>query len=231
MESDTCVSVIASLREEFASRFAGVRTLAADFKLFTGPFEFPVYDAPATCRCRWLSYSAMMNWRRGSTTLLQCPSSATPSRNFPKYIAHVQCVVAMFGCTYRCEQLFFKNKVHTQSLAFAPCSWTPISRTFFCCRAHPSSRTLKYFFMASSTSRLTDLPALQYTYCNNTYYIYNGLHPHFGVFVCHSGPRAAPEGLIWPSLWKGCPPLPYIVLICKKWKRMTLIDDIVFHIK
>ena len=48
VESDTCVSVIASLREEFASRFAGVRPLAADFKLFTGPFEFPVYDAPAT---------------------------------------------------------------------------------------------------------------------------------------------------------------------------------------
>ena len=47
VEPDTCVSVVASLREEFASRFAGVRPLAADFKLFTGPFDFPVYDAPA----------------------------------------------------------------------------------------------------------------------------------------------------------------------------------------
>ena len=35
MEPDTCVSVVASLKEEFASRFAGVRPLAVDFKLFT----------------------------------------------------------------------------------------------------------------------------------------------------------------------------------------------------
>ena len=61
VEPDTCVSVVASLREEFASRFAGVRPLAADFKMFTGPFDFPVDDAPATCRWSGLSYSAMMN--------------------------------------------------------------------------------------------------------------------------------------------------------------------------
>ena len=61
VEPDTCVSVVASLRVEFASRFAGVRPLAADFKLFTGPFDIPVFDAPATCGWSWLSYSAMMN--------------------------------------------------------------------------------------------------------------------------------------------------------------------------
>ena len=47
VEPDTCVSVVASMREEFASRFAGMKPLAADFKLFTAPFEFPVDDAPA----------------------------------------------------------------------------------------------------------------------------------------------------------------------------------------
>ena len=26
------------------------------------------------------------------------------------------------------------------------------------------------------------------------------IHPNFGGFVCHSGPRAAPERLSWPSL-------------------------------
>ena len=61
VEPDTCVSVVASLMEEFASRFAGVRPLAADFKLFTAPFDFPVDDAPAPCRWSWWSYSAMMN--------------------------------------------------------------------------------------------------------------------------------------------------------------------------
>ena len=61
VEPDTCVSVVASLREEFASRFAGIKPLAADFKLFTAPFDFPVDDAPAPCRWSWWSYSAMMN--------------------------------------------------------------------------------------------------------------------------------------------------------------------------
>ena len=41
VEPDTCVSVGASLREEYASRFTGVRPLAADFRLFTAPFDFP----------------------------------------------------------------------------------------------------------------------------------------------------------------------------------------------
>ena len=31
-------------------------------------------------------------------------------RNFPKYIAHVQRIVAMFGGSYCCEQLFSKMK-------------------------------------------------------------------------------------------------------------------------
>ncbi|XP_076062397.1 general transcription factor II-I repeat domain-containing protein 2-like [Oratosquilla oratoria] len=33
-----------------------------------------------------------------------------PSNNFQKYIAHVQRIVAMFGSTYCCEQLFSKMK-------------------------------------------------------------------------------------------------------------------------
>ena len=40
VEPDTCVSVVAFLMEKFASRFAGVRPLAADFKLFTAPLTF-----------------------------------------------------------------------------------------------------------------------------------------------------------------------------------------------
>ena len=37
VEPDTCNSVVASQREEFASGFAGVRPQAADFKLFNAP--------------------------------------------------------------------------------------------------------------------------------------------------------------------------------------------------
>ena len=84
VEPDTCVSVVASLREEFASRFAGDRPLAVDFKLFTTPltfpwvtpllpadgvggagcgrqaiyhpFDSPVGPAPAPCRWSWWSW-------------------------------------------------------------------------------------------------------------------------------------------------------------------------------
>ena len=38
---DACVSAVASMREEVASRFAGIKPLAADFKLFTPPLTFP----------------------------------------------------------------------------------------------------------------------------------------------------------------------------------------------
>ena len=42
VDLDTCVSVVASLLEEFASRFAEFKVLAADFKHFTAPFDLPV---------------------------------------------------------------------------------------------------------------------------------------------------------------------------------------------
>ena len=45
VKPDTCVSVVASLREEFASSFTGVRPLAADVKLFTAPLTSP-WTAP-----------------------------------------------------------------------------------------------------------------------------------------------------------------------------------------
>ena len=84
---------------------------------------------------------------------------ALSSRNFPKYTVHVQRIVAMLGGTYCYEQLFSKMKYITSLLPSR--SRTSRSMTFFCWRAHPSSRTLTYFFIANSTSRLTDWPALQ----------------------------------------------------------------------
>ena len=70
----TYISVIASLLEEFASRFADVKGLAADFKL----------------------------------SLFR--DLILPTNNFPKDIAHVQHILAMFGSTSCCEQLFSKIK-------------------------------------------------------------------------------------------------------------------------
>uniref|UniRef100_UPI00358E1D8A general transcription factor II-I repeat domain-containing protein 2-like n=1 Tax=Myxine glutinosa TaxID=7769 RepID=UPI00358E1D8A len=109
----TCVSVVNSLREEFASRFAGVRVLAADFKLFTAPFDFPVEDAPASLQMELVELQCNDEMKakfRTSSPLSFFRDTVLPSNNFQKYIAHVQRIVAMFGSTYCCEQLFSKMK-------------------------------------------------------------------------------------------------------------------------
>ena len=157
VEPDTCVSVVASMREEVASRFAGIKPLAAYFKLFTAPFDFPVDDAPAPLpmelvelQCNYELKAKFYN----SSPLSFFRDIALPSRNFPTFIAHVQRVVAMFGGTvYCCEQSFSKMKYTKSRLRSL--------LTFCSCQAHPSSRTLISFSMASSTSHLTDLPDLQ----------------------------------------------------------------------
>ena len=61
VKPDTCVSVVASLREEFVSRYTGVRPLAADFKLFTAPLTSPWTTPLPPCRWNWWNHSAMMN--------------------------------------------------------------------------------------------------------------------------------------------------------------------------
>ena len=117
VEPDTVVSVVASLREEFASRFAGVRPLAAEFKLFTAPFDIPVDDTTAPppphmelveLQCNDELKAKIYN----SSPLSFFRDTALRSGNFPKYTAHVQRIVAMFGGTHSncCEQLFSKMK-------------------------------------------------------------------------------------------------------------------------
>ena len=100
-EPDTCVSVVASMREEFASRFAGIKPLAADFKLFTATFDFPVDDAPAPLHMELVELQCNDELKAkfyNSSPLSFFRDIALPSRNFPTFIAHVQRVVAMFHC-------------------------------------------------------------------------------------------------------------------------------------
>ena len=56
VDLNTCVGVVNSLREEFASRFTGVRPLAPDFKLFNFPFDFPVDGASASMQMELVEY-------------------------------------------------------------------------------------------------------------------------------------------------------------------------------
>ena len=121
---DTCVSVVASLREEFASRFTDIKALAADFKLFTVPFDLLVDDAPASLQMELVELQCNDELKakfHTSSLLSFFRDLILPSNNFSKYIAHVQCIVAMFGSTYCCEQLFSKMKymkshLHSQLL-------------------------------------------------------------------------------------------------------------------
>ena len=89
LEPDPCVSVVASLREEFASRFARIKPLAADFKLFTAPFEFP-WTTPLQMELVELQCNDDLKAKfYNSSPLSFFRDIALPSRNFPKFIAHV----------------------------------------------------------------------------------------------------------------------------------------------
>ena len=89
--------------EEFASRFAGVRPLGADFKLLTASVDFPVVLPLQMVLVELQCNDELKAKFYKSSPLSFFRDIALPSRNFPKYIAHVQRIVAMFGGTYYCE--------------------------------------------------------------------------------------------------------------------------------
>ena len=92
------------------------RCMAADFKLFTAPFDFLVDDAPLPMELVELQCNDELKSKfYNSSPLSFSRDIALPSRNFPKYIAHVQRIAAMFVGTYCCEQLFSENEVHKVS--------------------------------------------------------------------------------------------------------------------
>ncbi|KAG0708050.1 General transcription factor II-I repeat domain-containing protein 2 [Chionoecetes opilio] len=109
VDLNTCVGVVTSLREEFTSRFTGVRPLAPGFKLFTSPFDFPVDEAPAPLQMELVELQCNDELKakyRTASPLSIFRDLVLPSNKFPNYIEHVKCIVAMFGNTYCCEQLF-----------------------------------------------------------------------------------------------------------------------------
>ncbi|KAG0721741.1 General transcription factor II-I repeat domain-containing protein 2 [Chionoecetes opilio] len=113
VDLNTCVGVVTSLREEFASRFTGVRPLAPGFKLFTSPFDFPMDEAPAPLQMELVELQCndelKAKYRTASPLSFFC-DRVLPSNKFPNYIEHVKRIVAMFGSTYCCEQLFSEMK-------------------------------------------------------------------------------------------------------------------------
>ncbi|KAG0723767.1 General transcription factor II-I repeat domain-containing protein 2 [Chionoecetes opilio] len=113
VDLNTCVGVVTSLREEFASRFTGVRPLAPGFKLFTSPFDFPVDEAPGPLQIELVELQCNDELKakyRTASPLSFFRDLVLPSNKFPYYIEHIKCIVAMFGSTYCCEHLFSKMK-------------------------------------------------------------------------------------------------------------------------
>ncbi|KAG0724696.1 General transcription factor II-I repeat domain-containing protein 2 [Chionoecetes opilio] len=101
VDLNTCVGVVTSLREEFASRFTGVWPLAPGFKLFTSLFDFPVDEAPAPLQMELveLQCNDELKAKYRTASPLSFRDLVLPSNKFPNYIEHVKRIVAMFGST------------------------------------------------------------------------------------------------------------------------------------
>ncbi|KAG0727511.1 General transcription factor II-I repeat domain-containing protein 2 [Chionoecetes opilio] len=156
VDLNTCVGVVTSLREEFASRFTGVRPLAPGFKLFTSPFDFPVDEAPAPLQMELVELQCndeMKAKYRTASPLSFFRDLVLPSNKFPNYIEHVKRIVAMFGSTYCCEQLFSKIK-YTKSRIRSQLSDRHLNDILL---LSTSSIDPDNFSMANSTNHPTNL--------------------------------------------------------------------------
>ena len=111
VEPDTCV-----MREEFASRFAGMKPLAADFKLFTAPLTFPwttpLHMELVELQCNDELKAKFYNVKSSPMSFFR--DIALPSRIFHTFIAHVQRVVAML------RTALLQNEVHEVSPSVPP---------------------------------------------------------------------------------------------------------------
>ena len=113
VDLNTCVGVVTSLREELASRFTDIKPLAPGFKQFTIPFDLPVDEALVSLPMVLvkLQYNDELRAKyRTASPLSFFRDLVLPSNKFPNYIEHVKRIVAMFGSTYCCEQLFLNMK-------------------------------------------------------------------------------------------------------------------------
>ena len=163
VDLNTCVGIVTSLREEFGSRFTGVRPLATGFNLFTSLYDFPVDEAPGLLEMELveLQCNDELKAKYRSAFSLSFRYLVLPSNKLSNYTEHVKCIVAMFGNTYCFEQLFKKNEIYKVSHSL-PAIRIAISMTFCSCLSHQSIQTLTHFSMANSTSHYTNIFFLSY---------------------------------------------------------------------
>lgn len=106
-----CVGVVRQLRENFDARFKDMKKCADRFLLLSSPFTMDVDSAPddlqmdlITLQCneelksKWLQLKPLLFVR----------DHLLPDHTYAAYVEAVKPLVAMFGSSYRCEQLFSK---------------------------------------------------------------------------------------------------------------------------
>ena len=111
-----------NLREQFASRFADIRSHGDDFKLFGTPFSTQVEEVPENIENELFDlqsdhlmkeiYTNLMTSKRPKDECLIefYKMYLQNSDNYPNIMEHARKMACIFGSTYVCEQLFSKMK-------------------------------------------------------------------------------------------------------------------------
>jgi hypothetical protein len=108
-----CAKVIANIRDEFDSRFKDFDKCSVEFALFTNPFVVDVDTLPDELQLEVidLQNNSLLKARSATMNPLEfLRTQVAPSSQFPMYTKSMQRIAAMFGSTYRCEQLFSSMK-------------------------------------------------------------------------------------------------------------------------
>ena len=110
------------LREQFAFRFADLRSHANDFEFFGHPFSKEVKEAPQDVQIevydlkrdplmKEMFKDLMQSPRPKNETLLEFYEKYIQNSNkYPSIMNHAKKMASIFGSTYTCEQLFSKMK-------------------------------------------------------------------------------------------------------------------------
>ncbi|KAK3909786.1 General transcription factor II-I repeat domain-containing protein 2 [Frankliniella fusca] len=106
------ITSLGKLLSEFSSAFAELDILANELHLFSSPFLYPVSEAPHELQAELLDLRSdvLLKDRFNSMPMTDFVSFISKER-FPNLWLNFAKVLAKFGSTYRCEQIFSQMKL------------------------------------------------------------------------------------------------------------------------